>query len=108
MSLEYYIFCKKKYEEIILYLENILDSYDLIIDYTLSEENLDQNHFNIFQPDHNKNFFLNNLIHTKQLKKVCDNKIKKLCLHEYETDTIDITPERSENITYCKICGFTK
>ena len=93
MSLEYYMFCKEKYEEIILNLENIIDLYDLIIDYTIGEDKLD---------------FINSLNHTKQLKKVCENKIRNLCVHEYETDTIDITPERSESITFCKFCGLTK
>ena len=108
MSLEYYMFCKEKYEEIILNLENIIDSYDLIIDYTIGEDKLDFNHYTIFQPEHNKTFFINSLNHIKQLKKICDNKIKNLCLHEYETDTIDITPERSESITFCKFCALTK
>ena len=108
MSLEYYMFCKEKYEEIILNLENIIDTYDLIIDCTNEEETLNKDHYNIFQSEYNKNFFVNNLNHIKQLKKLCDNNIKILCIHEYETDLIDITPERSENITYCKFCGFTK
>jgi hypothetical protein len=108
MSLDYYMFCREKYEEIICNLENIIDSYDLIIDCTTGEEIIDVTHYNIFQPEFNKDFFVNKLNHIKQLKKICDNKIKNLCIHEYETDLIDITPDRSENITYCKFCGFTK
>ena len=42
-------------------------------------------------------------------KKICDNKIIHLCNHDFEKDSIDITPpDKSENIMYCKICGYTK
>jgi hypothetical protein len=108
MSLEYYIFCKDRYQEIILHLENVIESYDLIIDCTNTEEKLEMDYYNIFQPEHNKSFFINSLNHVKQLKNICDNKINKLCVHEFENDSIDITPDRSENITYCKLCGYTK
>ena len=108
MSLEYYIFCRDKYEEIILNLENIIENYNIIIDVTNSEENLEQNHYNIFQPETNQNFFMNRLTHMKQFQKICDNKIKKLCVHNFINDTIDINPERSDNITYCQYCGLTK
>ena len=42
------------------------------------------------------------------LKNICDEKIIELCEHEFIDDTIDITPDKSENITYCRICSFTK
>jgi len=29
------------------------------------------------------------------------------CLHEVETDLIDITPDKSVNIVYCSICNLT-
>ena len=53
----------------------------------------------------------------KCLKDVQDNckaqlrRIKALkpeCKHEYVTDTIDITPEKSQQITYCVFCESTK
>ena len=44
----------------------------------------------------------------KQIKKLCDDKIVELCSHEFVDDSIDIDPDKSENITYCTICGFTK
>lgn len=43
-----------------------------------------------------------------ELKTICDVKIKKLCDHEFEEDMIDIIPDRSQKITYCKICEYTK
>ena len=32
---------------------------------------------------------------------------KKYCNHQIITDTIDITPDRSQNIRYCSICLLT-
>lgn len=36
-----------------------------------------------------------------------DNTLKAECCHIYESDWIDIDPDRSEKITYCKICNCT-
>ena len=36
------------------------------------------------------------------------NALKPECNHEYVTDTIDITPEKSQQITYCVFCESTK
>lgn len=33
--------------------------------------------------------------------------LKADCRHEYEEDWIDIDPEQSQKITYCKICNCT-
>ena len=44
----------------------------------------------------------------KALKQICDEKIFELCEHEFIDDMIDITPDRSEKITYCGCCGYTK
>jgi hypothetical protein len=44
----------------------------------------------------------------KQMKNTSENKIFELCNHEFEEDLIDVDPDTSKNITYCKFCGFTK
>lgn len=36
-----------------------------------------------------------------------DKTLKAECCHIYESDWIDIDPDRSEKITYCKICNCT-
>ena len=91
MSLEYYLFYKNHYESIINNLDNIINS---------SIDPIDP--MNTF-------FILEKKQHIIQLKEICDKKILELsCNHEFEDDMIDINPERSQNITYCKICGYTK
>lgn len=41
-----------------------------------------------------------------QLRRI--KSLKPECNHEYVTDTIDITPEKSQQITYCVFCESTK
>ena len=43
----------------------------------------------------------------KNLMKIINYFLLKYCSHELVYDTIDIDPERSENICYCKICNIT-
>lgn len=43
-----------------------------------------------------------------QLRRVRNMSVKPECKHEYITDTIDITPEKSQQITYCVFCESTK
>jgi hypothetical protein len=112
MSLEYYLFCRENVNEIIMNLENIVQNCEIInhnIDLEL-EKNNDENFLSLFKKKINKNFFdtIEQFTDFKQLKKICDDKIVHLCSHEFVDDSIDIDPDRSENITYCKICGFTK
>jgi hypothetical protein len=58
-----------------------------------------------------ENFFLiecedtNNIIcHIRALQDAIDAKLKSDCNHEYTEDMIDISPEKSEKITYCEKC----
>jgi hypothetical protein len=107
MSLEYYLFCRKEYHSIISYLEEIVNRYELISDVTNSEPELEPEYYEIFKPEYNKKFFIDKQKYVKQIKKICDRKILELCNHEYIDDYIDITPDRSKKITYCKICEHT-
>lgn len=46
--------------------------------------------------------------YVSQYKNIIDNKINNHCVHEWVTDLIDITPDRSQYICYCKFCEVTK
>ena len=78
MSLEYFLYCRGKYEDMINYIK-----------------------------ENNKNSVIP-LKHVKYLKRLCDKKIEELCEHEFVNDLIDITPDISKHITYCRICQYTK
>ena len=45
--------------------------------------------------------------HKNELEKV-NHQIHKLCDHEWVHDLIDIDPDRSKSICYCKCCYMTK
>jgi hypothetical protein len=109
MSIKYYLYCKKRYSNIIKLLEEIINEYELIfcltseLDIDLLIKGLDE--LNIIE---NRNNFIIKLNYVNKLKTICDENIKKMCKHDFEEDYIDITPERSEKIIYCKICEYTK
>lgn len=44
----------------------------------------------------------------KNLLRRITQQIQLTCKHEWETDLIDIDPDRSQTIVYCKICEILK
>ncbi len=44
----------------------------------------------------------------QDFKGYVDFKLDTTCHHEWIDDEIDITPDRSQRITYCKLCEITK
>jgi len=54
-----------------------------------------------------ENKFNNLLLHSKLLLESLDKRLKADCKHEYEEDDIDISPDESRHICYCKICSCT-
>ena len=107
MSLEYYLFVRQKYDEIISNLDYIIEAHEQI-EYYISNENdittIPKELFN-YESDI---FFKTKKQKIIKCKQICDAIIKSLCKHEFEDDVIDITPEKSQNICYCKICGYSK
>jgi len=109
MSLDYYLFCREKYGYILKYLEGIDVLYDDVIKETNDSINLiEDKYYKIFLMDPNDNSLYKMKEKVIKLKDICDKKIRELCQHEFVDDLIDINPERSEHITYCKICEYTK
>jgi hypothetical protein len=41
-------------------------------------------------------------------KNIIDDKINNICIHEWVEDYIDITPDRSQYISYCRLCEITQ
>lgn len=108
MSLEYYLLCRNKYDNIILHLKEIIENYD---DIFLHTANLDldeaENIMDFYQHNTHKDQFVSKLKCVTSLRQICESKIKQICNHEFVTDMIDINPERSQNITFCRICDYT-
>lgn len=101
MNLDYFLFLEKEYEKILVHLTEIINIYESLISKT-NEGRLQQE----------LNFIYEQYLSEKKniIDKIfiCKNKIDSLCCHKYISDLIDITPEKSENITYCVFCGSTK
>ena len=108
MSLEYYLLSKKKYEVIIKQLESVLENFEDIFSYA-AELDIDDAEciVDIYQPRFHSDHIRSKLKCVSHLKNMCERKIFQLCVHEFVKDSIDIDAERSQNITYCKICEYT-
>lgn len=102
MSLHYFLSCKRNYIKIIQKLEYIIETLDDIDYMTISEFS------DICYPKNNKDFFTEKIKYFEDLINNCNNELDHICCHNYVEDTIDITPERSQNITYCTICEIVK
>ena len=107
MSLDYYLFCKDKYELIRINLDEIIEQYELILDITTAEE-LEYEDYEIFKPKYNKIFFIREREKINKLINECNKKIQELCQHNFIDDLIDITPDKSKYIRYCSFCELTK
>ena len=108
MSLEYYLLSRKKYESITEHLKSVIEHFEDIFSYT-AELDIDEceDIVDIYHPTCHIDHIRSKLNCVGHLKNLCERKIKELCVHEFVTDMIDINPERSQNITFCRICEYT-
>jgi|LakMenE18May11ns_1017448.scaffolds.fasta_scaffold9781312_2 hypothetical protein len=102
MSLHYFLSCKRNYIKIIQKLEYIIETLDDINYATICEFS------DICYPKNNKDFFTEKIKHFQDLIDNCNNELDHLCCHNFIDDVIDITPDRSQSITYCDICETVK
>jgi hypothetical protein len=117
MSLDYFLLCKEGYENIIQHLDSIIHIYKDIEDITTdflefqNEESKESAKFVDVMLDPQKQIniqcFIDKRNYISQMKLRCNKKIYELCVHNFVEDSIDITPDRSQNIRYCSICDFT-
>ena len=102
MSLHYFLSCKRNYIKIIQKLEYIIETLDDINYMSISECP------NNYNQGKNKEFFTEKIKYFQDLINNCNNELDHLCCHNYVDDVIDITPDRSQSITYCTICETVK
>ena len=94
-NIDYFLFLKKKYIVILSYLIEIINTYE--------ELSLHNNEF-FLQYDKYKN----ELHEIKYLINNVNNTICQLCDHIFVEDEIDLSPDMSKRIEYCKVCEYTK
>ena len=107
MSINYYLFCRESYNRIIHDLDNIINIFEELDECIKEEHEVLNSDVVLSNQSHNKLFFYSRKKHMQVLRSVCDKKILELCKHEFVEDTIDITPDKSQNIRYCSICEYT-
>jgi hypothetical protein len=107
MSINYYLFCRESYDKIIRDLDNIIGTIEEIDECIKEEKDLLKSDIIVSNQTHNKFFFNSRKEYMQILRSACDKKIIELCKHEFVEDTIDITPDKSQNIRYCSICEYT-
>jgi hypothetical protein len=110
MSVEYFLFIKEKHESISAYLNEIIKMYDECIQYV---ENSEETFFydkeeNVQTFQDLKTRYISHLEKTQNFCKTFNQISHKICNHQFVTDLIDISPDRSQTIEYCSICGYTK
>jgi hypothetical protein len=90
-TLNFFLTNKDKYEKIINNINDIINNYKI-----KNQIDLD-----------NKIKLCELLSKAENNKRICEINILRLCKHIYIEDYIDITPETSKKITYCKKCQLT-
>ena len=103
MDINYFLLLRDKYNNILSYIDSIIDEFDGTIEFT--EDYLKDTDNNTFLDiKMNKDFFLERKKHILYLKNLCNEYIEKICNHVFIEDVIDISPDESKAISYCKLC----
>ena len=105
MDINYFLLCKNRYDKIIDSLDNIIENNDdinFLTDKYIPEEII-TTHVMFTKPINN-NLFLQQKLYVQYLKSECLKQIYLLCEHEFIDDTIDIDPDTTKTIRYCRFC----
>ena len=94
-NIDYFLFLKKKYVNILSYLTEIMNSYEEMTIYSAD-----------YLIQYNK--YKNEISDIKHSINSMNYSIRQLCEHEFIEDEIDLTPDRSMKIEYCIKCECTK
>ena len=111
MSVDYFLFSKKKHEIINNNLKEIISIYDELIEITkLQTENHEtyDKEEDIKLYEEFKDEYENHLTLTTHISKTLADISCSMCNHNYILDLIDVTPDKSMMIEYCQNCGHTK
>jgi len=117
MSLDYLLTMKSDNDYICAYLKEINNIHTKMKENTLFYLIDTSINTNLEYSQYNKNISeINELLnhqsefirHVIVLNEKLSQKIVSLCKHDWITDTIDIDPDTSKTIEYCKICQHSR
>jgi hypothetical protein len=98
MDINYFLSSKKKLQKVLSHLNEIKLTYCEIRDDGVNDEYITD------QISEYETKIIELEVTIEHLSKfICHS-----CEHTFVEDVIDITPDRSQNITYCTICEYTK
>jgi hypothetical protein len=100
-KLDYFLFMKKKYENILQNLIGIHNTYQEIL-----ESDIVKSRYLEYEIK-SKNECNKQIDEIKYYIKQIEIEISQRCEHQFIEDEIDITPDRSQKIKYCSICEYT-
>jgi hypothetical protein len=117
MSLDYLLNMKSENDYVCAFLKEIKNNYDKMKEETIFNLIDTSITTNLVYYQYNKTITeINELLNQHSeyfnqllvLNEKLNQKIVSLCKHEWIEDSIDIDPDRSKTIEYCKICGISK
>ena len=100
MDINYFLSSKKKLQKILLYLNEIKLTYCEI---EMERDDINDEYITEQIIEYEKKIIELDLTIEHLNQFICHS-----CEHTFVEDVIDITPDRSQNITYCTICEYTK
>jgi hypothetical protein len=110
-NINYFLFLRKKYDKILEHIDSMNSELDEIKNFVNKNENYmnkEKEFIEILSHKKLKYEFLQKKTFFLSIKNILNNHIKNKCNHEFITDLIDINPDESRSITYCKFCECTK
>ena len=100
MDINYFLSSKKRLQKILLYLNEIKLTYCEI---EMERDDINDEYITEQIIEYEKKIIELDLTIEHLNQFICHS-----CEHTFVEDVIDITPDRSQNITYCTICEYTK
>lgn len=99
---------KKLNEKYISFFQNMNNVISQTDNEIYEELNRLYSKYHIFEDNHlflNKKLLANKQACLEYMNNIINSKIILSCKHEFVEDYIDISPDRSQRIIYCEICG---
>jgi hypothetical protein len=105
-DINYFLLLKDKYNSMLSNIDKLIETCEIINEY--NEELNKKTELHIILLNSNKEFFEERKKEIQNLKNLCDQSIYSLCTHEFVRDNIDIDPDKSMTISYCRLCELNE
>ena len=109
MDINYFLLLKRKYNSMLSNLNDIVEICKEIDEH--NEEYITNNDkvlYILFNSDANRKIFVEKKKEVQCFTNLCNQYIHSLCKHEFIKDDIDIDPDKSMTISYCRLCELSE